>query len=62
MGETDEGLYTCNLHHHYCHLYETLAIRLEITDNRECAPTLGTPPAPATVDAPLLTPSPDSQP
>lgn len=34
----DEGLYTCNLHHHYCHLYETLAVRLEVTDNRECAP------------------------
>uniref|UniRef100_A0A8C0LST1 Matrix remodeling-associated protein 8 n=1 Tax=Canis lupus familiaris TaxID=9615 RepID=A0A8C0LST1_CANLF len=29
----DEGLYTCNLHHHYCHLYETLAVRLEVTDN-----------------------------
>ncbi|XP_049733556.1 matrix remodeling-associated protein 8 isoform X1 [Elephas maximus indicus] len=31
--ETDEGLYTCNLHHHYCHLYESLAIRLEVTDD-----------------------------
>lgn len=33
VEETDEGLYTCNLHHHYCHLYETLAIRLEVTDS-----------------------------
>ncbi|XP_036598587.1 matrix remodeling-associated protein 8 isoform X2 [Trichosurus vulpecula] len=33
VEEQDEGLYTCNLHHHYCHLYETLAIRLEVTDD-----------------------------
>ncbi|XP_077007731.1 matrix remodeling-associated protein 8 [Tamandua tetradactyla] len=33
VEETDEGLYTCNLHHHYCHLYESLAIRLEVTDD-----------------------------
>lgn len=33
VGQTDAGLYTCNLHHHYCHLYETLAIRLEVADN-----------------------------
>jgi hypothetical protein len=38
VGDSDEGLYTCNLHHHYCHLYESLAIRLEVTDDRECAP------------------------
>ncbi|KAM6219888.1 matrix remodeling-associated protein 8 isoform 2-T2 [Rhynchocyon petersi] len=31
--ETDEGLYTCNLHHHYCHLYESLAIVLKVTDD-----------------------------
>ncbi|XP_006885906.1 PREDICTED: matrix-remodeling-associated protein 8 isoform X2 [Elephantulus edwardii] len=31
--ETDEGLYTCNLHHHYCHLYESLAILLKVTDD-----------------------------
>lgn len=37
MEQPDEGLYTCNLHHHYCHLYESLAIRLEVTDDRECA-------------------------
>ncbi|XP_036725867.1 matrix remodeling-associated protein 8 isoform X1 [Balaenoptera musculus] len=33
VEETDEGLYTCNLHHHYCHLYESLAVRLEVTDD-----------------------------
>ncbi|OWK08207.1 MXRA8 [Cervus elaphus hippelaphus] len=33
VEETDEGLYTCNLHHHYCHFYETLAVRLEVTDD-----------------------------
>nr|XP_020831992.1 matrix remodeling-associated protein 8 [Phascolarctos cinereus]XP_020832000.1 matrix remodeling-associated protein 8 [Phascolarctos cinereus] len=33
VKEQDEGLYTCNLHHHYCHLYETLAIRLQVTDD-----------------------------
>ncbi|XP_058160665.1 matrix remodeling-associated protein 8 isoform X2 [Dasypus novemcinctus] len=35
--ETDEGLYTCNLHHHYCHLYESLAVRLEVTDDPRAA-------------------------
>ncbi|XP_054440300.1 matrix remodeling-associated protein 8 [Pteronotus mesoamericanus] len=33
VEETDAGLYTCNLHHHYCHLYESLAILLRVTDN-----------------------------
>uniref|UniRef100_A0ABI8AK16 Matrix remodeling-associated protein 8 n=2 Tax=Felinae TaxID=338152 RepID=A0ABI8AK16_FELCA len=37
VEEADEGLYTCNLHHHYCHLYETLAIRLQVTDNPRAA-------------------------
>ncbi|XP_059547587.1 matrix remodeling-associated protein 8 isoform X2 [Myotis daubentonii] len=37
VEETDEGLYTCSLHHHYCHLYENLAIRLEVTDNPRAA-------------------------
>lgn len=37
MEEADEGLYTCNLHHHYCHLYESLAVRLQVTDDGECA-------------------------
>ncbi|XP_012662799.1 matrix remodeling-associated protein 8 [Otolemur garnettii] len=33
VEETDAGLYTCNLHHHYCHLYESTAIRLEVNDS-----------------------------
>uniref|UniRef100_A0A8C5VVP6 Matrix remodeling-associated protein 8 n=1 Tax=Microcebus murinus TaxID=30608 RepID=A0A8C5VVP6_MICMU len=37
VEETDEGLYTCNLHHHYCHLYESLAVRLEVTDSPRAA-------------------------
>nr|XP_020011298.1 matrix-remodeling-associated protein 8 isoform X2 [Castor canadensis] len=37
VGDSDEGLYTCNLHHHYCHLYESLAIRLEVTDDPRAA-------------------------
>lgn len=45
MEEGDEGLYTCNLHHHYCHLYESLAVRLEVTDDREWA--LRAPPRPS---------------
>lgn len=47
VEETDEGLYTCSLHHHYCHLYENLAIRLQVTDNRECAGPAQRPPPPA---------------
>lgn len=38
MEETDAGLYTCNLHHHYCHLYESLAVRLEVTDGPPATP------------------------
>lgn len=28
---SDQGLYTCNLHHHYCHLDETVKVQLNIT-------------------------------
>uniref|UniRef100_A0A8C5KYZ6 Matrix remodeling-associated protein 8 n=1 Tax=Jaculus jaculus TaxID=51337 RepID=A0A8C5KYZ6_JACJA len=35
--ESDEGVYTCNLHHHYCHLYESLAVRLQVTDDPAAA-------------------------
>ncbi|XP_069774773.1 matrix remodeling-associated protein 8-like isoform X2 [Narcine bancroftii] len=28
---SDRGIYSCNLHHHYCHLYETVKIQLNIT-------------------------------
>ncbi|XP_069013239.1 matrix remodeling-associated protein 8-like isoform X1 [Embiotoca jacksoni] len=30
----DRGLYSCNLHHLYCHLYETLRIQLNVTKSR----------------------------
>ena len=63
VEETDEGLYTCKLHHHYCHLYESLAVSLEVTDDRECAPPTPRPcaPTPATLDAPSrLPPGPGS--
>ncbi|XP_060234881.1 matrix remodeling-associated protein 8 isoform X1 [Meriones unguiculatus] len=33
VEEGDEGVYTCNLHHHYCHLYESVAVRLEVTND-----------------------------
>lgn len=32
----DRGLYSCNLHHHYCHLYETVRVQLNITKSRMC--------------------------
>ncbi|KFV72331.1 Matrix-remodeling-associated protein 8, partial [Dryobates pubescens] len=31
VAESDEGIYSCNLHHHYCHLYETVKIQLSVT-------------------------------
>ncbi|XP_012920646.1 matrix remodeling-associated protein 8 isoform X2 [Heterocephalus glaber] len=37
VEDSDAGLYTCNLHHHYCHLYESLAVRLEVTDHPRAA-------------------------
>lgn len=30
----DRGLYSCNLHHLYCHLYETVKIQLNVTKSR----------------------------
>lgn len=30
----DRGLYSCNLHHLYCHLYETLRVQLNVTKSR----------------------------
>lgn len=30
----DRGLYSCNLHHLYCHLYETIKVQLNITKSR----------------------------
>ncbi|XP_063072088.1 matrix remodeling-associated protein 8a [Engraulis encrasicolus] len=29
--QSDKGLYSCNLHHHYCHLYETVKVQLNVT-------------------------------
>ncbi|NXG53806.1 MXRA8 protein, partial [Psilopogon haemacephalus] len=37
VAESDEGIYSCNLHHHYCHLYETVKIQLRITKKAEDA-------------------------
>ncbi|KPP65092.1 matrix-remodeling-associated protein 8-like [Scleropages formosus] len=28
---SDKGIYSCNLHHHYCQLYESLKVQLNIT-------------------------------
>lgn len=28
---SDKGIYSCNLHHHYCHLYESIKIQLNVT-------------------------------
>ncbi|XP_047438755.1 matrix remodeling-associated protein 8-like [Mugil cephalus] len=30
----DRGLYSCNLHHFYCHLYETIRVQLNVTKSR----------------------------
>ncbi|XP_072522281.1 matrix remodeling-associated protein 8a [Salminus brasiliensis] len=27
----DRGIYSCNLHHHYCHLYESIKVQLNVT-------------------------------
>uniref|UniRef100_K7F539 Matrix remodeling-associated protein 8 n=1 Tax=Pelodiscus sinensis TaxID=13735 RepID=K7F539_PELSI len=32
VAESDQGTYSCNLHHHYCHLYETVKIQLQVTE------------------------------
>ncbi|NXX41226.1 MXRA8 protein, partial [Tricholaema leucomelas] len=37
VAESDEGIYSCSLHHHYCHLYETVKIQLSITKKAEDA-------------------------
>ncbi|NXQ20406.1 MXRA8 protein, partial [Peucedramus taeniatus] len=35
VAESDAGTYSCNLHHHYCHLYETVKIQLVIAKKGE---------------------------
>lgn len=38
----DRGLYSCNLHHLYCHLYEMVRVQLNVTKSRtyDTAPNL----------------------
>ncbi|XP_066527409.1 matrix remodeling-associated protein 8a [Hoplias malabaricus] len=31
VGMNDRGTYSCNLHHHYCHLYESIKVQLNVT-------------------------------
>ncbi|KAL4645998.1 matrix-remodeling-associated protein 8-like [Arapaima gigas] len=31
VGLSDRGIYSCNLHHHYCHLNESLKVQLNVT-------------------------------
>ncbi|XP_035245053.1 matrix remodeling-associated protein 8-like [Anguilla anguilla] len=31
VSTSDRGIYSCNLHHHYCHLYETTKVQLNVT-------------------------------
>nr|8EWF_E Chain E, Chimeric MXRA8 receptor: D1 from Duck MXRA8 and D2 from Mouse MXRA8 [Anas platyrhynchos]8SQN_A Chain A, DuD1MoD2 chimeric MXRA8 [Anas platyrhynchos] len=37
VAESDGGIYSCNLHHHYCHLYETVKIQLDVTKKAKAA-------------------------
>ncbi|XP_051529119.1 matrix remodeling-associated protein 8-like isoform X2 [Myxocyprinus asiaticus] len=31
IAMSDKGIYSCNLHHHYCHLYESIKVQLNVT-------------------------------
>uniref|UniRef100_A0A3Q3WSN5 Matrix remodeling-associated protein 8 n=1 Tax=Mola mola TaxID=94237 RepID=A0A3Q3WSN5_MOLML len=31
VGQTDKGIYTCNLHHHYCQIHQSIQIQLNVT-------------------------------
>lgn len=31
VGTTDRGVYTCNLHHHYCQIHQSIQIQLNVT-------------------------------
>nr|XP_034975560.1 matrix remodeling-associated protein 8 [Zootoca vivipara] len=35
ISRSDQGIYSCNLHHHYCHLYEIVKIQLDVTEEVE---------------------------
>ncbi|XP_049630511.1 matrix remodeling-associated protein 8 [Suncus etruscus] len=37
VRESDAGLYSCNLHHHYCHLYESRAVQLDVVGDPAAA-------------------------
>lgn len=41
VAESDGGIYSCNLHHHYCHLYETVKIQLDVTKKGGCEAAWG---------------------
>ncbi|XP_046731316.1 matrix remodeling-associated protein 8a isoform X2 [Silurus meridionalis] len=31
VAASDRGIYSCNLHHHYCHLFESISVQLNTT-------------------------------
>ncbi|XP_056896298.1 matrix remodeling-associated protein 8b [Takifugu flavidus] len=31
VGASDKGVYTCNLHHHYCQIHQSIQIKLNVT-------------------------------
>lgn len=35
MGAADKGVYTCNLHHHYCQIHQSIQIQLNVTKSGE---------------------------
>lgn len=35
MGLADKGVYTCNLHHHYCQIHQSIQIQLNVTKSGE---------------------------
>lgn len=37
VSASDQGLYSCNLHHHYCHLDETVRVQLNTTKSERKA-------------------------
>lgn len=32
---TDKGVYTCNLHHHYCQIHQSVQVQLNVTKSGE---------------------------
>lgn len=35
VGAADKGVYTCNLHHHYCQIHQSIQIQLNVTKSGE---------------------------